>query len=212
MYKYVVVVSCMYKNCVRSRQHDLLGQSRQMLSVFVWLVGWLAFCVIFYFLISLLPGWCSVSKGEANFPLPWIPEVFSRVRREASFRRPQADTFWVEGRRPKTRAEKKRADLTEIGNRAWKASGTQGNFPRSSHTSLTVPGPATYIKGDVRGKWVEGKIKSSNRLKKEGREGGWGQKAHLYSTVVLKKVANVCGQSAAPVTNISWIKQSIHLF
>ena len=43
MYKYVVVVSCIYKNCVRSRQHDLLGQSRQMLSVFVWLVGWLFF-------------------------------------------------------------------------------------------------------------------------------------------------------------------------
>ena len=56
MYKYVVVVSCMYKNCVISRQHDLLGQSRQMLSVFGWLVGWLAIFVIFYFLISLLSG------------------------------------------------------------------------------------------------------------------------------------------------------------
>ena len=57
MYKYVVVVSCMYKNCVRSRQRDLLGQSRQMLSVFVCgLVGWLAIFFISYFLISLLSG------------------------------------------------------------------------------------------------------------------------------------------------------------
>ena len=48
MYKYVVVVSCMYKNCVRSRQRDLLGQSRQMLSVFVCgLVGWLAIFLSF---------------------------------------------------------------------------------------------------------------------------------------------------------------------
>ena len=58
MYKYVVVVSCIYKNCVRSRQHDLLGQSRQMLSVFVWLVGWLFFYLLFphIFIVGLMLG------------------------------------------------------------------------------------------------------------------------------------------------------------
>ena len=39
---------------------------------------------------------------------------FSRVRRGASFRRPQADTC-------------RAGHLTEIGNRAWKASATQSN-------------------------------------------------------------------------------------
>ena len=59
MYKYVVVVSCVYKNCVTSRQHDLLGQSRQMLSVFVWLVGWLAIFVLLFphiFIVGLMLG------------------------------------------------------------------------------------------------------------------------------------------------------------
>ena len=31
--------------------------------------------------------------------LPWVPEVFPRVRRGASFRRPPADTCSAEGRR-----------------------------------------------------------------------------------------------------------------
>ena len=35
--------------------------------------------------------------------LPWAPEVFSRVRRGASFRRPQADTCSAEGRRHERR-------------------------------------------------------------------------------------------------------------
>ena len=61
MYKYVVVVSCMYKNSVISRQHDLLGQSRQMLSVFGWLVGWLVgyFCYLLFphiFIVGLMLG------------------------------------------------------------------------------------------------------------------------------------------------------------
>ena len=39
--------------------------------------------------------------------LPWVPEVFSRVRRGASFRRPQADT--CSGPKPETAHEKPRA-------------------------------------------------------------------------------------------------------
>ena len=31
--------------------------------------------------------------------VPWVPEVFSRVRRGASFRRPQSDSCSAEGRR-----------------------------------------------------------------------------------------------------------------
>ena len=37
----------------------------------------------------------SVILGE----LPWVPEVFSRVRRGASFRRPRDDTCSAEGQR-----------------------------------------------------------------------------------------------------------------
>jgi len=49
--------------------------------------------------------------------IPWVPEVFSRVRRGASFCRPQADTCSSEGRRHERRA--------------WKASGTQGTWSMS---------------------------------------------------------------------------------
>ena len=57
----------------------------------------------------------SVILGE----LPWVPEVIARVRRGASFRRPQAEDTSGE-------------DLTETGNRAWKASGIQGIGERDS--------------------------------------------------------------------------------
>ena len=50
-------------------------------------------------------------RGDATATIPWVPEVFSRVRRGASFRRPQADTYSAEGRRHERR-------LTETGNRA----------------------------------------------------------------------------------------------
>ena len=47
--------------------------------------------------------------------LPWIPEVFSRVRRGASFRRPQAEDTSGEAARKNTfRA----GHLTQTGNRA----------------------------------------------------------------------------------------------
>ena len=36
--------------------------------------------------------------GSLHF-VPWVPEVFSRVRRGASFRRPQGDSCSAEGRR-----------------------------------------------------------------------------------------------------------------
>ena len=47
-------------------------------------------------------------------PLPWVPQVFSRVRRGASFRRSKAEDTSGEA---------------ETQNRAWKASGTQGIKP-----------------------------------------------------------------------------------
>ena len=65
--------------------------------------------------------------------IPWVPEVFSRVRREFSV---LAEGRHVFGRRPKPRAAKPREktfravhckDLTETGNRARKVSGTQGS-------------------------------------------------------------------------------------
>ena len=40
----------------------------------------------------------------ATLYLPWVPEVFSRVHREASFRRVAGQHVF--GRRPKTRATK----------------------------------------------------------------------------------------------------------
>ena len=39
-----------------------------------------------------------------SFWLPWVPEVFSRVWRGASFRRPQADTCSAKGRRHERRS------------------------------------------------------------------------------------------------------------
>ena len=36
----------------------------------------------------------SKKKEQTYKRIPWVPEVFSRVRRGASFRRPQADTCW----------------------------------------------------------------------------------------------------------------------
>ena len=38
-------------------------------------------------------------RGAFSPYLPWVPEVFSRVRRGALFRLPQADTCLAEGRR-----------------------------------------------------------------------------------------------------------------
>ena len=40
--------------------------------------------------------------------LPWVQEVFSRVRRGASFRRPQADTCSAEGRRHEQRSREEK--------------------------------------------------------------------------------------------------------
>ena len=40
----------------------------------------------------------------ATLYLPWVPEVFSRVHREASFRRSQANTCSAEGRKHERRS------------------------------------------------------------------------------------------------------------
>ena len=45
----------------------------------------------------------------ARLLLPWVPEVFSRVRRGASFRRPQADTCSAKGRRHERRSGENKA-------------------------------------------------------------------------------------------------------
>ena len=52
----------------------------------------------------------------ANFVLPWEPESFFFACDE-ELRRPQADTSSAEGRRHEQHFQ----DLTETGNRAWKA-------------------------------------------------------------------------------------------
>ena len=49
-----------------------------------------------------------------SWEAPWVPEIFSRVRREAS----SADLV----------AKPREKYLTETRNRAWKASGTPGNW------------------------------------------------------------------------------------
>ena len=99
MYKYVVVVSCVYKNCVTSRQHDLLGQSRQMLSVFVCLVGWL-------FLLSFISSYlyCRVNarflkrrpiflyRGYQRFFLACVGELRFVGRRPTRVRPKAEDT------------------------------------------------------------------------------------------------------------------------
>ena len=45
---------------------------------------------------------------QARDVLPWVPQVFSRVRLGASFRRPQADTCSAKGRRLERRSCKKK--------------------------------------------------------------------------------------------------------
>ena len=45
----------------------------------------------------------------ARLLLPWVPEVFSRVRRGASFRRPQADASSAEGRGQERRSGENKA-------------------------------------------------------------------------------------------------------
>ena len=78
-------------------------------------------------------------RGDATATIPWVPEVFSRVRRRASFRRPQADTCSAEGRRHERR-------LTETGNRA---SGTQGtatsDFVNCRRTVLKLNFKGPYL-------------------------------------------------------------------
>ena len=71
--------------------------------------------LLFSFSLFICPNGASVHT------LPWVQEVVSRVRLGASFCRPKAEV---------TSGEAFRAGhflrLTETGNRAWKASGTQG--------------------------------------------------------------------------------------
>ena len=61
-----------------------------------------------------MKGWTykKVFINCGNIFVPWVPEVLSRVRRGASFRRQQADTV-----RPKAE-DTSGKDLTETGNRA----------------------------------------------------------------------------------------------
>ena len=58
---------------------------------------------------GVFSSWCLVHSNviqwnPVNATVPWVPEVFSRVRRGASFRRPQADTCSAEGRRHERRS------------------------------------------------------------------------------------------------------------
>jgi len=70
----------------------------------------------------------------STWVVPWVPEVFSRGRRDASVS--VADRL-IFCRRPTTRAGHSK-DLTETGNRAWKVSGTQGT--RSVFTFVIING------------------------------------------------------------------------
>ena len=99
------------------------------------------FCNVFYYIIKKVQsGIClstklsGVLKNSFNFVrafliklefgnvgfwgIPgenlWVPEVFSRLRRGASFRRPRADTCSAEGRRHQRRS---RIDPSQIGKR-----------------------------------------------------------------------------------------------
>ena len=57
-----------------------------------------------------------------------MPEVFSRVRRGASFRRPQAETC----------SAFRAGHFLKTGNRAYKASGTQGKYHHSAYIKPEV--------------------------------------------------------------------------
>ena len=49
----------------------------------------------------------SIQSG-VRLIVPWVPEVFFRVRQGASFRRPQADTCPAEGRKHERRSREKK--------------------------------------------------------------------------------------------------------
>ena len=85
-------------------------------------------------------AWCSV---------PWVPQVFSRVRRGASFRRPQADTCSAEGRRHERFARVTFEDLTETGNPEWKAFGTQGRCSVKRQIRLSYQNITETLRGCV---------------------------------------------------------------
>ena len=97
---------------------------------------YLTSCILCGFDLNRLDRWIFLgSKNYANECLAAMgTRVFSRVPRGASFRRPQAD---------KCRA----GHLTEIGNRPWKASATQGNALlkcSSSRLTLRICGTQRY--------------------------------------------------------------------
>ena len=178
MYKYVVVVSCMYKNCVRSRQRDLLGQSRQMLSVFVCgLVGWLA--IFLSFISSYL--YCRVNarflKRRPILVYPGYQRFFLACVGELRF----------VGRRP-TRVRPKAGERHERRSREKKLAG---------HFLILDRNRKPRMKSLWEMGWRENWIR---RMRTTGTS--------LFHCPIEKK----CGQITVPVTNISSIKQSIHLF
>ena len=98
---------------------------------------YLTSCILCGFDLNRLDKWIFLGcKNYANqCPAALGTRVFfSRVRRGASFRRPQADTC-------------RAGHLTEIGNRAWEASATQGNVLlkcSSSRLTLRICGTQRY--------------------------------------------------------------------
>ena len=92
-----------------------------------------------YFLPETMGGLLHVDL-DMSWEAPWVPEVFSRVRRGVSL----AAARPVLGRRPKRRvAEPREKDLTETGNHA--ASGIQGSW-EGEWLNKVVGYPAWVIK------------------------------------------------------------------
>ena len=61
-----------------------------------------------YISVIIKQDQCYLIDRRSGGPLPWVPEVFSRVCRGASFRRPQADTCSAKGRRHARRSGEKK--------------------------------------------------------------------------------------------------------
>ena len=61
-----------------------------------------------YISVMIKQDQCYLIDRRSGGPLPWVPEVFSRLCRGAQFRRPQADTCSATGRRHARRSGEKK--------------------------------------------------------------------------------------------------------